>query len=219
MVVEHQFAGDFEAHMTVRLPSDESRLVELAAARDLRYTRIVLDRGAVPDQPMLTFTVSGTRADAIRAVEAHARALTGAGFCLARTKIEASPFNEEIPETAEEAAALPAGCYFEHHIKLVLDGAADAMRVRALVEPHAAHVSRNARRSAGHGRHERFVTQRAYGVGLPEAGERLAALLADLAAAGFAAIELEREFVVHDDHPVLDAGWITESVAVVHDRG
>lgn len=213
-MIEHQFVGDFEVHLTVRPPSDESRLAEWAAARGLRYTRIVLDRGTVPDQPMLTFTVSGMLADSNRAVEAYARALRAAGFSLARTKIEASPFNEEIPQTTEQAVALPAGCYFEHHVKLILVGEADVLRVRALVEPHAAHVSRNARRSAGQGRHERFVTQRAHGVGRSEAGARLEALLADLTAAGFPAIEVEREFVVYDDHPGLDAGWITESTVV-----
>ncbi|WP_330228795.1 hypothetical protein OHA40_22110 [Nocardia sp. NBC_00508] len=214
MVIEHQFAGDFEVHLTVRPPSDESRLVEWAADRGLRYTRIVLDRGSVPDQPMLTFTVSGMLADANQVVKDHARALRAAGFALVRAKIEASPFNEQIPQTTEQVVALPTGCYFEHHVKLVLGGEADVLRVRALAEPHAAHVSRNARRSASHGRHERFVTQRAHDVVLSEAGGRLEALLADLAAAGFSAIEVEREFVVYDDHPGLDAGWITESPVV-----
>lgn len=200
-------------HLTLRPPADESRLVEWAESRGLRYTRIVLDRGTVPDQPMLTFTVSGTLDDANREVTAFARALGAAGFALARVKIEASPFNEEIPWTAEQAAALPASCYFEHHVKLVLDGDSDTVRVRPLVEPHGAHVSRNARRSVGHGRHERFVTQRARDVGLSDADARLEALLADLAAAGFSVIEVEREFVVYDDHPGLDAGWITESTA------
>ncbi|WP_218003852.1 hypothetical protein [Nocardia pneumoniae] len=214
MVIEHQFAGDFEVHLTVHPRADESRLVDWAAARSVRYTRILLDRGSVPDQPMLTFAVPGTFADAKRAVEDYALALRVAGFALVRAKIEASPFNEQIPQTAEQAVALPTGCYFEHHVKLLLGGEADVLRVRALVEPHAAHVSRNARRSAGHGRHERFVTQRAHGVGLSEAGDRLEALLADVAAAGFPVVEVEREFVVYDDRPGLDAGWITESTAV-----
>ncbi len=211
MGIAHQFAGEFEAHLTVRPPADESRLTDWAAAHGLRYSRILLDRGATPDQPMLTFARSGTVDDMMRAVRSHTRTLESAGFTPVRVKIEASPRNAQIPQTAQDAASLPPGCYFEHHIKLLLSGNDDVGRVRTLAQPHGAHVSRNARRSAGNGRHQRFVTQRCRGVGLPEAGRRLDSLLKDLNANDFPVIEVEREFVVLDDHPVLDAGWITET--------
>lgn len=57
------------------------------------------------------------------------------------------------------------------------------------------------------------MTQRCRDIGLPEAGRRLQILLEVLRAAGFPAIEVEREFVVYDDHPALDAGWIIEPAA------
>ncbi|MFD0361394.1 hypothetical protein ACFQZZ_08035 [Nocardia sp. GCM10030253] len=214
MDFEHMFAGDFEAHLTVLLTTaDESRLIDWAEANDMRYARIVLDRGAVADQPMLTFTRSGTFDESAQAVQEYSKALGAAGFPVTRAKIEASPFNRGVPQTADEAAALPSGCYFEHHVKLVLHDETDLSRVRKLAEPHAAHLSRNARRSADNGRHERFVTQRCRDIGLPEAGERLRVLLEVLQTAGFPAIEVEREFVVHDSHPALDAGWIVEQDA------
>ncbi|MEU6188118.1 hypothetical protein [Nocardia sp. NPDC047038] len=213
MGIAHQFAGEFEAHLTVRPPADESQLADWAAAHGLRYARILLDRGLTSDQPMLTFTRSGTVEDMMRVVQTHTHALDSAGFALVRTKIEASPYNAQIPQTAEQVASVPAGCYFEHHIKLLLSGNDDVTRVRVLAQPHAAHVSRNARRSAGNGCHERFVTQRCRGVALPEAGRQLDSLLKDLDANDFSVIEVEREFVVHDDCPGLDAGWITETAA------
>ncbi|WP_328399493.1 hypothetical protein [Nocardia sp. NBC_00403] len=214
MFVEHTFAGEFESHLTVLLAAaEESRLIDWAAANGMRYTRIELDRGAVADQPMLTFTRSGVVDDLAQAVREYSKALQAAGFPVTRAKIEASPFNEGVPQTAAEAAVLPAGCYFEHHVKLILRDETDLSRVRELTEPHAAHLSRNARRAAGSGRHERFVTQRCRDIGLPEAGRRLQILLEVLRAAGFPAIEVEREFVVYDDHPALDAGWIIEPAA------
>lgn len=63
---------------------------------------------------------------------------------------------------------------------------------------HGAHLSRNARRAVGGGRHERFVTQRRHAVG--RAGAR----------AGLQVSECEEEFVVHGDRPALDVGWIEE---------
>lgn len=108
----------------------------------------------------------------------------------------------------------PPGCYFEHHVKLALPDETEMAAVRALAERHTAHVSRNARRDLGDRGHERFVTQRCRGVGRTEARRRLDALLDALATAGFKAVEVEEEFVVHDDHPALDSGWIDEKTDV-----
>ena len=78
----------------------------------------------------------------------------------------------------------------------------------AVGAPERAAASRNARRIRDEGGHERFVTQRCGGVGRDAAGHRLDALLRALAGAGHAAVEVEREFVVYDDNPAVDAGWI-----------
>ncbi|MEU9412695.1 hypothetical protein AB0E08_44335 [Streptomyces sp. NPDC048281] len=205
------FTGVFETHLTVPLPGrlgDGDEALGLWAKRNaMKYTRIRLDRGSIPDQPMLTYGGKGVlSAQRLEAQEWVGR-LQDEGFSVARVKIEAAPWNADVPQTAEEAAALPAHCYFEHHVKLVLAGDADVAVVRALGGRHAAHVSWNARRGMDGGRHERFVTQRCRGVGRPEARRRLQALLGDLADSGHAAVEVEEEFVVHDDNPDVDAGW------------
>lgn len=201
--------------MTVRPPVDEERLADWAAAHALRYSRIVLDRGATPDQPMLTFTGSGTLDGMRRTVRTLTDAMCSAGFSVVRVKIEASPRNAQIPQSTQEAESLSAAYYFEHHIKLLLSSHDDLGLIRTLAEPHSAHVSRNARRSVGDRGHERFVTQRCRGVGLVEAGRQLEGLRKDLNTNGFTIIEVEQEFVVHDDQPALDAGWITDSDAAV----
>ncbi|WP_323180615.1 hypothetical protein [Streptomyces atratus] len=57
--MEAEFGGEFETHLTVRLDprpgtggeADESARLERWAERNgLKLTRIVLDRGAVPDR-------------------------------------------------------------------------------------------------------------------------------------------------------------------------
>ncbi|MDX3511172.1 hypothetical protein PV755_19865 [Streptomyces caniscabiei] len=233
-----EFAGEFETHLTVAAGSvagDEGRIRRWAERHRVKYTRIVLDRGAVPDQPMLTVRGRGALSAQRAAASAWVERLGAEGFAVARVKIEATPWNADVPRTAAEARALPPGCYFEHHVKLALADGTEVATVRALAERHEAHVSRNARRAlratgrAGGQRgaaggdgsdgrpargHERFVTQRCRDVGRPEARRRLDALLDALATAGFEAVEVEEEFVVHDDRPQLDAGWIRERTRI-----
>ncbi|MET8952251.1 hypothetical protein [Streptomyces sp. NPDC004533] len=206
-----EFAGEFEIHLTVRPDADadgEERIRLWAQRYGFKYTRIVLDRGRTPDQPMLTRSGRGTLDAQLATAREWADRLRGDGFRVARVKVEGAPWNADVPETDSEARALPEGCYFEHHVKLILSGQAQVAAVRALAESHAAHVSRNARRTTEGGRHERFVTQRCRGVGRAEAGRRLDALLLALGEAGHPVVEVEREFVVHDDNPAVDAGWI-----------
>ncbi|MGW0843158.1 hypothetical protein ACWD26_23990 [Streptomyces sp. NPDC002787] len=211
------FAGEFETHLTVvseSVAGDEGRIRRWAERHRVKYTRIVLDRGTTPDQPMLTVRGSGGLSAQRVAASAWVERLGAEGFGVARVKIEAAPWNEDVPRTAAEARALPPGCYFEHHVKLALADETEVAAVRVLVERHSAHVSRNARRDLGGRGHERFVTQRCRDVGRAEARRRLDALLDALAAAEFKAVEVEEEFVVHDDRPALDSGWIDERAAV-----
>jgi hypothetical protein len=202
-------SGHFETHLTVAPAHDDDLIEGWAAVHSAKYTRIVLDRGRAPDQPMLTVRGRGTLEEQRTRAHACVAALRDAGLTVVRVKIEASPFNDGVPQTARDAAAAPQR-YFEHHIKLVLAGDAELARVRAISERHDAHVSRNARRALDGGRHERFVTQRCRDAGLPQARGWLDALLAALAADGFNPVEVEQEYVVLDDHPELDAGWIDE---------
>ncbi|WP_067477404.1 hypothetical protein [Actinomadura hibisca] len=202
------FTGDFETHLTVSCPAAEIDAVERwAAERGLKFAHIVLDRGRVPSQPMLTLRTRGTL-DAARArAEDVAARLRADGHPVTRLKIEASPFNAGVPEHDADAPD-PGRYYFEHHVKLLLDPAADTAALAAAARPHAAHLSRNARRVRADGRHERFVTQRCRGVGSRTAVRRLEALVAALD--GHEIVSVEREYVVFDGDASLDDGWIEE---------
>ncbi|MEU0601477.1 hypothetical protein ABZ484_25005 [Streptomyces sp. NPDC006393] len=208
-----QFEGEFETHLTlapqVGQDSDEP-IRDWAERHGLKYTRIVLDRGRTPDQPMLTRRGEGTLSEQVAAAHQWTERLRGDGFHVTRVKIEAAPWATGVPRTDAEAAALPGDRYFEHHVKLLLPGERQVAAVRALAVPHTAHVSKNARRTSADGTHERFVTQRCRGVGRPEARRRLDALLRALAEAACTVAEVEEEFVVHDDNPAVDAGWIAD---------
>ena len=203
------FEGDFETHVTVRCDrADVDHLERWAASAELKLTVIVLGRGRVPVQPMITLCGSGTLGAHYTATEVVVGHLETAGFEVARVKIEASPWTRGVPGDDEDALRLGAGCYFEHHVKLLLDAGCDVATLTRLVVPHGAHVSWNARRVLDAGRHERFVTQRCHKVGLAAAGKSLEKLCTMLYECGYEIVSVEREFVVFDSDASLDAGWI-----------
>ncbi|WP_328396857.1 hypothetical protein [Nocardia sp. NBC_00416] len=203
--------GDFEAHITIRV-SDAGTVDALeryAAQRDLKFTHIVLMRGRMPDQPMVTVRRSGTAVAVRDRVDTVVAELSDAGFEVTRVKLEATPWSEGVPGTDEAALAMGSRYYFEHHIKLLLPSGEGPREVAAAVTEHRAHVSANARRVRADGRTERFVTQRCRAVGDRTAEARLADLLAALA--DYRILSVEREFVVYDTNESADAGWIVES--------
>ncbi|MEU9075519.1 hypothetical protein AB0D22_12735 [Kitasatospora sp. NPDC048538] len=204
--------GDFEVHLTVG-PGAAEALAAWAADHGLKFTHILLARGAAPSQPMLTLRARGTLEETAAATARTAGRLARAGFAVLRTKIEATPWAEGVPATDGDAAAHGPHRYFEHHVKLLLPPAPPAAAraaLAALAVRHDAHLSHNPRRMREDGHREWFVTQRCRHVGLATAGRRLDALLADLAAAGHRVLSAEREFVAVDSDEALDAGWITE---------
>lgn len=204
-------AGAFEIHVTLQpLSEDANRLQALAACLGCSFLLIELDRGLHPQQPMLTRRMKGTWPEARRDAAALALAVRRAGMAVRRIKIE---IGIDHPGAPRDAASIRTGTgYFEHHVRLLLNDTADLTGLQLLVEPLAAHLSRNARRPSYEGRHERFVTQRCQGVGSDEAGQRLDVLLGLLAGAGVAVISCDREYVVHDGRPGLDAGWLDDAV-------
>jgi hypothetical protein len=201
------FAGDFETHVTVR-PAAARPVAGWAAARGLTFVHIVLERGRVASQPMLTLHTRGTLDDALADAARTTADLRADGFEVARVKVEAAPWNAGVP--ARDADALGPVYYFEHHVKLLLEPGFDAGTLAGAARPHAAHLSRNARRVRPDGRQERFVTQRCRCVGSRTAGRRLDALVRELRARGHEIVSVEREFVVHDADESLDDGWIEE---------
>jgi hypothetical protein len=203
--------GDFETHVTVRCDAESlARLDRWAAAAALKVTHIVLARGRMTSQPMLTYTAAGTLEEQLEKANDRVAALAAAGFDPVRVKIEASPWTDGVPVDDAQAQQHDPYRYFEHHAKIRLAPGTDLGALAARVAPHGAHLSWNARRTLGAGRHERFVTQRCHLVGVHSAGRRLQALVASLTASEVQIVSLEREFVVYDSDMTIDDGWITE---------
>ncbi|WP_150130452.1 hypothetical protein [Streptomyces sp. 150FB] len=204
--------GDFETCLTVRAdpPGTRVPLAAWATAHGLTLTHVVLDRGRTPSRPTLVVRGSGGLDEHRGATAEWSARLAHAGFTVVRAKISAAPWNDGVPATDADAAAFPAHCHFEHRITVRLPIPYDARRLTVVAQRHTAHVSRDARRVLPGGIQERRVRQHAHGVGRPGARALLEELLAALSAAGFQPADVEEQFVVHDDNPALDSGWIEE---------
>ncbi|WP_407839294.1 hypothetical protein ACE1OC_27720 [Streptomyces sp. DSM 116496] len=189
----------YETHVTVRCagPAELARLESWSAERELKVTHIVLARGRMVSQPMLTLPDRDGH-------EVLVPRLRAAGFDPVRVKVETVPWTAEPPG--------PGGGYFEHHLKLRLPAGWDRPALESLAVRHAAHVSWNARRVLPGARQERFVTQRWRGTAT-EAGAACDALVAALAGAGYEIRSEEREFVLYDSDLSVDDGWIEEGDA------
>ncbi|MBM9621720.1 hypothetical protein ACFQ60_18305 [Streptomyces zhihengii] len=194
----------YETHVTVRCDGEHGRgrLDAWARTAGLKVTHIVLARGRMVSQPMLTLRGGDGLAAQQAAAHGLVTRLREAGFAPVRVKTETTPW-------AAEVATAPDG-YFEHHLKLLLDEDFDRAALTAIAVRHGAHLSWNARRVTGAGRHERFVTQRCRGVSARTAGLRCDELAAELTAAGHRIVSQEREFVLHDSDLSVDDGWIEE---------
>jgi Nucleotidyl transferase AbiEii toxin, Type IV TA system len=200
--------GDFETHVTVATGQAE-RLAAFAAEHGLKFLQIELDRGENTSQPMLTLHGSGTLTEQLATVRGWCSRLRAAGIEPVRSKIEATPWSAGVPQEDQDARAEPADRYFEHHVKLRLPTGADLLPITALVEPHGARLSRNARKRSADGSEVRFVNQRCHGVGRSTASRRLDALIGALREHDI--VSVEQEYVVHDDNLRLDDGWLSRA--------
>lgn len=189
--------GAFEAHVTVeaKTPAQLAALRARAAEWGIACVEIELAHGAHRAQPMTSSHHCGELASVIAEVDALRARIAGAGFAIARVKLEADVENAGVPAGDDGGAG-----YFEAHVKL-RDGGADALaRLAEIAARGGARLSRNARRAG-----ERFATLRVYRAGLRAADAEIAALAA---AFGDSVLGVIREYVVHDSRVELDAGWL-----------
>lgn len=200
------YRGELEIHVTADAWSDD-RLDAFAAQRGVKVSHIELDHGVTTSQPMLTVELSGTLEYAQARADELCAELGTARVRPVRVKIEAAPWNKDVPVQDADARE---GLYFEHHVKLLLPADDVTRRIAAsvLARKHDARLSRNARRRRDDGTQERFMTQRCFGVGRSTSRARLDTLLAALGDGGFEVLEVEEEYVVGDDNLGLDAGWM-----------
>lgn len=206
------YRGNFEIHLTVAETERLERFQAWCETERCKCVWIVLARGLRMQQPMASWRRAGTiLPEVLEEARQRASVLEAAGFRVVRVKIEADPANEQVPMTNDAASLEPAGCYFEHHVKLRrhVDSGRDLLL--QICHRHSAHLSHNAWRKSVDGMEERFVTLRSYQVGCSEAEQQLQNLLAALQVAGEHVLEVESEYSVYDSNLALDDGWLVNA--------
>lgn len=199
----------YETHLTLatdEIPSLKT-ISDWAVAAGFKWTRIELEGGDTPDQPMVTFQGNGSLAEQQQRVSDVSQEILQRGGRIVRVKIEAAPSNDDVPGSDFDAAS-HRDQYFEHHVKIFLANTAETELLGMLAEKTGARLSRNIRRRRPDGLSERFVTQRVFARGRDYARRELHRLLTMLSECKFHVLEIEQEYVLFDSHLSLDAGWL-----------
>jgi hypothetical protein len=204
------FAGLFEAHVTVRAHDAQAHehFAALCAQHRIKPVLIQLPTGAVQSQPMTCSIHRGTVQQALSEAHQLARLLEAAKFPVLRVKLEAAPFNADVPQTDAQAQALSSTFYFEHHLKLLLPEGHVPEELVSICAEHHAHLSSNARKLRDDGKQERFVTVRRYATCWPIADTAAKSLSAVLSKAGIEVDKMVGEYCVYDSDVRVDSGWI-----------
>ncbi len=206
-------SGIFEVHVTVQGDRVERFREMCEQLGKLKVIQIELkgsseQQSARLQRQLMTASYHSAKsiADVQKIAFGFARAFVGEGFAVERVKIEAMCHSEGVPETSD----YPPNCYFEFHVKLLLEPG-QAAALLPLCARHNAHLSRNALKTVAQGEH-RFVTQRMHKVGRSEAVARFEACVAELIDEGYAVVSRQREFSVYDTNVNLDAEWLEKSL-------
>lgn len=183
-----------EVHLTVELGgTDPDVLAAFARLHHCGFLHVLLDTGAHPSQPMLSWRQAAGIDTALKRAAALGQALEQQGMRLLRTKIEAK---------ADLAAAAQ---YFEAHFKVEFDDG-KASELQPLARELGVHLSRSAfTRSAG--KEQRFLTAR-QGT-FARALESFETVETTLASRGWRVLSVHREAVLYDSNLSLDEGWTT----------
>jgi hypothetical protein len=156
---------------------------------------------------MISYRGHGGLKQQLQLAQAAAQELQHVGLEVTRIKIEAGLENNNVPRSNIAAQAL-SNCYFEYHLKLLLSGDRERSTLIDLIQPHGAHLSRNARRQRSDGQREYFVTQRCFNAGSMAAQQHFQDLAGVVINRGYSMISSHGEYVVYDNNIDLDRGWI-----------
>ncbi|MFN0203455.1 MAG: hypothetical protein ACKVTZ_18150 [Bacteroidia bacterium] len=207
----YTYRGNFEAHITLQNYENTQKERFLNTANQLNVKAIVIElaRGDVPIQPMTCSFHQGEYETVKKEVEQLAKQLEIAGFSVSRLKIEASPWNEHIPQTSTEAANHSPKNYFEHHTKIEINENTSIENLLSLCQKHQAHLSKNAFKSYTNGLSEHFITLRHYTLGLQESQAQFQLLQNELAQSHYVLLKNITEYCIYDSKVEVDNNWLT----------
>lgn len=134
-----------------------------------------------------------------------------AHFEIARLKLEAVAANPGVPQTDEQARAIPGDTYFEYHIKIKAPATPENDEIlKALASQLTDELGVKIPFSCNnmHGKDQRFLNARTYNMGFERSNALVDKIVEAIEAKGFEVSKVIREFIVFDTNKALDKGWL-----------
>lgn len=198
----------YEIHVTVEKPKD----IELFknVCKNIGVKPIVLDlennKGELLDV-MTSSHYYGNNIGAYKETRRIARELS-AYFYLIREKIETFPFHPAAPSDKHAFPKMPANCYFESHLSVIISSEAHNTLLQDLVKKHDAHLSRNFFKKISDEEYIKMITLRSYTGTYENFKKGLELLKRDLGVMGFVYEKEIVEFCIYDTKISHDFQWL-----------
>lgn len=196
-----QSVNAYEIHVTAEVLALERQAEFRAACREAKVKALIIDVGDhLPRQPMTCLRVQGTTKQAFVEGQRVSQALKQAGFAVTHVKIEAAPWNDDLPTDGSG--------YYEHHARLALSNVeVEEPILSQFCKERGVHLSRNPFKILQDGSQQRFITLRHPPTTPEQAQQRANQLWQDLQEADFHIEKTVTEFCIYDNNYALDAGW------------
>lgn len=152
----------YEIHVTVT-QADLTLFRQTCA--QLNVKPIILDlqnAQQVVQDVMTSSVVMGNNNNARTEMERVRNGLVAAGLTVVREKIETVPWHPAAPSEEYGQMNMPADCYFESHIAVLITHESLKSQVQALCAERGLHLSRNAMKRYENGSYRQMITYRAY---------------------------------------------------------
>ncbi len=200
------FSGSYEMHISVKEDVSLDLFYKICEKFNSKALVINLSKGTTKNQPMLCKKLNGLPYDVYDSIK---KIYCGVSeiIKISRLKIEADILNTGIPELDEDAEVLPDYCYFEHHIRLILDNNTNLNNLSYELSQYNGHLSKN-ELSNDKNFGNRFVTQRFYKMGNKTAKNKLEEMCKFIESQKIQYDKKIREYNIYDSNSMLDYGWI-----------
>lgn len=202
----------YEIHVTVRDVGGNSSL----AVEKFKHTcnqigvkPIVLDLQnqsgiSIMDDVMTSSKFFGDNYSAFMESHRISQALTSFGYKVMRTKIETVPWHPAAPT---EGQHMPANCYFESHIPIIVTN--DNVELVGANLPANVHLSRNVFKDNGDGTVVIMGTVRSHTMSSAAFQSEVQSIVELLTTRGYSLGKIHVEFAVYDTKISHDIKWIT----------
>lgn len=219
--LKFKYKGVFEAHITIENldKKQTDSFIDLSKKLNFKPIQIGLDKGDHQIQSMTCSKHKGEFLEVYQQVLNLAAELEDNNFIKIfgfktshfkpnRIKIEAAPFNEDIPQTNKEAQLHPTTNYFEHHILLLLHEQRSLTSLYKVCKQYNAHLSVNAFSKAPDNYYHKFVTVRNYFMGKDESECLFNQLKQALLDINIKIKNSVTEYCIFDSNVALDNNWL-----------